>query len=203
MEKQSLEQKGMFESYNFLIDDAGLYVKHNKGKDVSEYNIPYEKITANKYTNIDDNKTALLVGLVICIISVVLFISYINGGDVSPEAAPFWLIIGLIIIGYYFKTKRKRLILLTTENKSISFFQEKPSLEKVNEFIDNLIKMRNKNLLDKYGRPNKLLQYSVQYDNLNWLLNTRAITKEIYDKQLNELNILFNQTSPNSAIGFR
>ena len=203
MEKKSLEQKGMFETYNFLIDDAGLSVKHKKGKDISEYNIPYEKITANRYTHIDDNKTILFAGLIICVISAAVFTASITGQDVEPGAAVFWLVIGLIFLGYYFIIRKKRLIVVTTDNKAINFFQENPSIETVNEFINNLIEMRNKNLLDKYGRPNKLLEYSVQYDNLNWLLNTRAITKEIYEQQLQALNILFNQSSQNSTIGFR
>ncbi|HRH47637.1 MAG TPA: hypothetical protein PLP23_02725 [Panacibacter sp.] len=203
MEKKSLEQKGMFETYNFLIDDAGLSVKHKKGKDISEYNIPYEKITANRYTHIDDNKTILFAGLIICVISAAVFTASITGQDVEPGAAVFWLVIGLIFLGYYFIIRKKRLIVVTTDNKAINFFQENPSIETVNEFINNLIEMRNKNLLDKYGKPNKLLEYSVQYDNLNWLLNTRAITKEIYEQQLQALNILFNQSSQNSTIGFR
>ncbi len=90
----------------------------------------------------------------------------------------------------------------TTENKFIDFYSDRPSSEEVSKFIENVIAERNLYLISKYGNINRNLEYGPQLDNLNWLLNSKAISKKKYDEKLNELNLLFNSNQANSPIGF-
>jgi len=68
--------------------------------------------------------------------------------------------------------------LYTTENKLIEFYSNIPSNTEVANFIENVINERNIYLLSKYGSINRNLEYAPQLDNLNWLLNTKAISKK-------------------------
>lgn len=49
---------------------------------------------------------------------------------------------------------------------------------------------------------NKNLDFSQQLENLNWLINSRAISKKDYDLKVGELNALFSSPSGNNRIGF-
>jgi hypothetical protein len=65
-----------------------------------------------------------------------------------------------------------------------------------------MIHERNKYLASKYGQLNRNMEYGGQLENLNWLLNNRAITKEYYDQKVAELNALFHTNVGNNPIGF-
>jgi len=141
--------------------------------------------------------SAIFLGL-----SVLVFIISFIDNEVEKASALFWMVLSLFFGIIYFFSRSKKTYLQTTDNQLIIFNVSKSTTLLVDTFIDTLLSSRNEFLIQRYATFNKNLEYSVQFDNINWLLNTKAIKKETYDRKLDELNKLFNVNSITSKIGF-
>jgi hypothetical protein len=199
---KTLEQISKSNKFNFEIDDAGLLKKVKTNKSESEFHIPFEKITGNRSFVSLENKNGLWIGLAFLALSITLFAISFKYNSVEKESSIIWLFVAIICFIVYLTSKEKKILLFTTENKTIEFLGDKPSREAVDEFINEVIKERNIILNSKYGQPSKLLEFTPQLDNFNWLLNSRVISKVEYDQKVISLNSLFNANTSNTQIGF-
>jgi hypothetical protein len=100
------------------------------------------------------------------------------------------LCISLYIITY----KKARYITNPNNSNPIELFSDKPNIEAVDNFIDEILSRRRAFLLQRFGQLNKNLGYEHQYYSLNWLLDNHVINGEGYDQKLQELNALFPST---------
>lgn len=199
---KTLEQISKSNTFIFEIDDAGLFRKVINKKSETEFHIPFEKISSNRsFVNLE-NKNGLWIGLAFLLLTIVLFVLSFKDNSIEKGSSAIWLTASVICFIVYFNSKEKKVLLFTTENKSIEFIGDNPSREIVDEFINELIKERNTNLNSKYGQPTKLLEFTPQLENFNWLLNTRVISKAEYEQKVSALNSLFNSNSSNNQIGF-
>ena len=198
----TLEQKVLYTTYQFLVDDSGVQkTTISLGKE-SEYHIPFEQITTNK-TIIKENKRGLLIGGCCFILAGIIYlISAISDGKLDLSILLVWLIPGAFMLCVYFFTGHEKLYLYTSNNSAIKIFNDKPNKSVVNEFINEIFKRRNEYLLAKYGQPTKNLAYSTQLDNFNWLLNIRVLSLDEYNQKISTLNGLFNNTPGKDSIGF-
>jgi hypothetical protein len=197
----ALIQKTRTRTLHFEIDDAGLLKKTIVKSGESEIHTPFEKITTNKSYVVEQNKISLVIGFLLLVVSIAVFITGFYDKNVERGAAAIWLLISAIAFYMYFKTRERKIFLITAENKLIEFYSDKPTPEAVSEFTNELIKKRNTYLNSKYGQPQKMLEYTPQLDNFNWLLNVRAISKLEYDEKVATLNAIFNNAAGNK-IGF-
>jgi hypothetical protein len=199
---KTLEQISKSNTFKFEIDDAGLFRKVISKKSETEFHIPFEKISSNRSFVSLENKNGLWIGLVFLLLTIVLFVLSFKDNSIEKGSSAIWLTASVICFIVYFNSKEKKVLLFTTENKSIEFLGDKPSREIVDEFINELIKERNTTLNSKYGQPTKLLEFTPQLENFNWLLNARVISKAEYEQKVLALNSLFNSNSSNNQIGF-
>ena len=199
---KSLIQKSGFKTSIFSIEDTGLLVQTKSKQNSTELHYPFEQIKTNRATALDHNKGVLTLALVFAGIALLVFIMSFTDQTIEWIAAPLWGIISLGLFAIYFRTRKRKFYLQTTENKIIAFVTSKNTFDTVNDFIEELIAERNLYLISKYGNLTKNLEYGHQLESLNWLLNNRAISKEKYDEKVNELNILFNSHLSNKPIGF-
>jgi hypothetical protein len=201
---KTLSQKKRFKHFEFEIADSGLVKKviHKNGE--SKFTIPFEKISNNQSIITYQQKSALWIGLSLSALSLLLFwASFNKKNEIEPFASLIWLVIGGGLLGYYFFGKEEKLLLYMTDNQSIEFIADMPSKEEVAEFIQKLSAERNLSLVSKYGRPSRFMDYSPQFDNLNWLLNAGVISKAEYDEKIVTLNSIFKIASSEKAqIGF-
>jgi len=198
----TLIQKSKNKTLTFEIDDAGLLKKFKDKTGESEFHVPFEQISGNKAFIMQENKTALSIGILILALAIVLFVAYFYDTDIPLTSSLFWFVVATAILVYYFKTRTRKLLLFISGNKHIDFFSTLPTRKEVEDFIDVLINQRRVMMDAKYGQPNKLLDYSQQVSNFNWLLNSRIITKAEYDSKMNVLNELFNINQNPARIGF-
>ncbi|HET9057861.1 MAG TPA: hypothetical protein VFN30_13530 [Chitinophagaceae bacterium] len=199
---KTLKQKIGFKSVTYTIVDTGLIRNIQSKSDGSEFHFPFEQIKTNKATITEQNKGALAVAGVFAAIALFVFVLNFSDKTVDPIAVPLWLSISLIGFFYYFRTRVKKVYLQTTENVKLEFLANKPSIEDVEQFIQQILKERNGYLLSKYGQLTRNLEFATQFDNLNWLLNNRVLTKQGYDDKIQELNKLFNPNLGSKPIGF-
>jgi hypothetical protein len=200
MEK-TFTQKTAFRSTKFIIEDTGLLIQEKSKQNQTELHYPFEQIKTNRATVLDHNKSVLTLAVIFAGIALLVFIMSFSDKTVEAIAAPLWLSVSALLFLVYFKTKRKKLF-LQTENKPIQFLADKSNFEIANNFIEQLLAERNLYLVSKYAKLNRNLAFGPQLDNLNWLLNNRAISKVQYDEKVQELNFLFNGHLGNKPIGF-
>ncbi len=199
---RTLNQKSGFKTSTFTIDDTGLLIKTKSKQNETELHFPFEQIKTNRATALDHNKGVLTLAFVFAGIALFVFILSLSDKTVEWIAVPIWVTISLVLFVVYFWTRAKKFYLQTTENRIIAFLANKTNLDEVNDFIEQLLIERNLYLVSKYGNLNRNLEFGPQLENLNWLLNNRAISKAKYDEKVQELNILFNSHLSNKPIGF-
>jgi hypothetical protein len=196
-----LEQKINGKSMSYIIDDAGLKRVIGAKYGASEYHMPFEQIKTNKSFVFEHNKSCL--GLAIFFGALALFVLILGILDAAePTAFPVWSLISAGLFVIYYRSRGHKLFIETTDGNSLVFILTNQNSEAVIAFADLLIQARNKYLLSKYSQLNRNLEYGGQLENLNWLLNTRALTKEQYDAKVVELNTIFHTHTGNKPIGF-
>ena len=198
----TLEQKNYFDTYIFSIEDAGVKKKTVKKNGISEFQVSFEKITTTKTYHTSQNKALLIFACVCFIAGILTFGASFSDASISAGTILIWLFIGGVLLFSYIKTKANKIFLYTTDNTAFIFYSNKPSNEAVEEFINEIIKTRNINLITKHGSPNRNLQYASQLENLNWLLNIQALSLETYNAKVDLLNSMFNTGGGKSSIGF-
>lgn len=199
---QQLIQKSGLKTISFIIEDTGLLKKIKSKQVESEQHFPFEQIGTNRATLLDHNKGMFTIGIILAGIALITLISDLAGQDVEKMATPLWATFSAVFFVLYFRSRKKKLFLQMNDNRNIEFSAGKENLEEVSKFIENIISERNTYLISKYGLLNKNLDFSQQLENLNWLLNSRAISKKDYDLKVGELNALFSSSSGNNRIGF-
>ena len=199
---KTLVQKSRFKTTTFTIEDTGLLISTNSKQHSTELHFPFERIRTNRATALDHNRGALTLAFIFAGIALLVFIMSFTDKTVEWIAVPLWATISLGLFVFYFRTRKKKLYLQTTENKVIEFLANKDTLDTVTVFVENVLTERNLYLISKYATLNRNLEYATQLDNLNWLLNNRAISKEKYDEKVQELNTLFNSHLTNKPIEF-
>lgn len=199
---KTLTQKVSFQTTVFSIEDTGLLIIQKAKQGETELHFPFEQIKTNKATVLDHNKGALTLAFAFAGIALFAFILGFIDKTIESMGAHWWLMISIILFIVYFKTKRKKIYLQTNENKIIEFHADKSNLHNVTIFIEQLLIERNTYLVSRYGNLNRNLEFGTQLDNLNWLLNSRAISKVQYDEKIQELNALFNGNTGSKPIGF-
>jgi hypothetical protein len=199
---KTLEQKTYFQTATFTIDDTGLLRTFKGRTEESEYHFSFETITTNKSVVVEDKRGLLVLACASAIPALIFMIAKFTSDSISFGAILFWMAVSGVLFYSYFKNRHKLLFIHTGDSKQLKFYAEKPSCEEVNAFAEQLIEARNAYLFSKYGQPTRHLDYASQLNNLNWLLNSRAVSKKVYDEKLNELNALFGHAPSNATIGF-
>jgi hypothetical protein len=199
--QKTLQQKIGRQNTEYVIDDAGLKKVTHAKFGASEFHIPFEQIRTNKTFVLEQNKSCL--GLAIFFAGIFLLTFIMGAMDmVEATALPWWFAISISLFAIYYKSRAHKLYVETNDGKVIEFTLTKETHLIVTEFVDLMMQERNRYLISKYAQLNKNLEYGSQLENLNWLLNSRAMTKEQYDGKVSELNTLFHTTASNKPIGF-
>lgn len=187
----------------FTIDETGLHISISSRQNSTEKHIPFENILINRTSQFTHNTTALLIGIVVFVTSIILFISFFRNGNVGMDAGTFWMLVSTGIFIYYYRSRSRKMYLSNSDGSYIIFIYEKKNQNQVDNFINQIIQKRNKYLTEKYTTLNKHLSFASQHDNLNWMLNIKVISKEQFDKSILELNKLYGGNQGQSPIGFK
>jgi hypothetical protein len=180
----SLTQKTGFKTSIFSIEDTGLLVQTKSKQNSSELHYPFEQIKTNRATGLDHNKGLLALACIFGGITLLVFIMSFTDPTIEKIATPLWGSISLVLFVIYFRTRQRKFYLQTTENKLIALVAKKNTTDTVNNFIEQLMAERNLYLVSKYANLSRNLEYAHQLENLNWLLNNRAFSKEKYDEKV-------------------
>lgn len=169
-----------FEIQNNLM----LRVKEKQSGEVKEWmvnletighSLIYQSATRKRLYILSSVLTAFLV-----FITGALFMSDDFAGNL-PVVIGSYLIFGLMIALSLFSPLKKE-IHLVGGGVNLTFFQDSPSPEVVDEFIKEIILLSKKLILNKYAKIDSELPEETMYNQLNWLKNRDLITVEEYEE---------------------
>ena len=88
----------------------------------------------------------------------------------------------------------------THNNGYLILFKKHPNQNFVDEFISTLFLERDNYLRERYLSLDPNLNYETQVNDLRWLRNVEAISKDEFDKYYSDLKLLY--APKRGAIGF-
>jgi hypothetical protein len=164
-----------------IIHETSLRIRQKESGEMKEWTVSLESIGHNLVYQSATRKRlyimASFLAAFLVFITVALFLSDDFPGNL-PIVIVSYLIFGLIIGLCFFAPLKKEIHL--TGGISLTFFQDSPSTEEVNNFIGEVIRLSKKNLMYKYGRIDMDLPEETMMTQLNWLKNRDLLTEEEY-----------------------
>ncbi|WP_216848960.1 hypothetical protein [Pedobacter sp. L105] len=189
-------QHKLFEKRWFKFTDDGLRVRYRSIMKTNEYEIKYEDI-GNKIVDFSGGVRAWFIPtLILSIVSGILYIDRINGGDVENGAEFFYLSFALVCLILYIMTFKKARYLSKSNNaNAIEFLRKKATEKDLENFINQILSRRKSFLIERYGQLNRNISYESQYNNLKWLLDNNVLDQKSYEEKLADLEELFPATT--------
>jgi len=177
---------------------VGDYLKIKKKKLLStkEWQIHLENI-GNEISVITYSRKGInIIGLFFLFFAVLAWVGLFVEGN--PEGKFDYLIWGsffFVIMGIVcFKAPMDNILTLYGDNSKVHFFLDQPSREKVEEFVEVLMKNSREFIVEKYTRVDSTITEETMFSRLNWLMDNKYIEESTYEdlKKTYEISKLLN-----------
>ncbi|RZK01864.1 MAG: hypothetical protein EOO43_23680 [Flavobacterium sp.] len=189
-------QHNFFEKRYYKLTDTGLRVRYKTLIKTHDYELKYEEVGSKLVEFTGGTKAWLVPAIFLTVLAVILYFDRTGGGDVEKGAELFYLSFAMVCFTIYILTYKRVCYLSRSNNvQSIEFLSNKPTREKLDNFIKVILSKRKTFLMERYGQLNKNVSYQSQYDNLRWLLDNDALDQNDYDEKLGKLEKLFSSTT--------
>ena len=187
---------------SFELTDEGIFVRINEMTRSSETFVGFENIGVKRIRSKERKRGWLIATFIFFILSMGLLIYEKTGGQTEKNAFIVYLILAAISGSVFFITSKNLIYLVTSDNNNaIGFYNNNPSKQEFEAFIDLVKTVRKAVLGGKYGELTKLIPYEQQLETLQWLNRIDVLNKDEYDNKVGELKLLFNPDRP--IIGFQ
>ncbi len=171
-----LKQKYLFERREFSLESnrIRLFVKDLDGE--TESYIQYETVTSNTRVITRQDGRVYTAAISFGIFALIGFGLNFAGTSSLMRWSPLWAIASVVFFGFHFYKRRRYFILDLSDRKSIFFLADKPSKEKLREFIKSLYDTRRKYLREKYFVFNPANEPENEIAKLKFLLEQEIIS---------------------------
>lgn len=191
-----------FNKKYFEITESGISISVKKMFSTKSYSVKFEDLGFKRLQSKHSKGGWLIAAIIFIILAIILFFLEKNGNDTDRGAFVVYIVLSIISFIMYFTSYKNTFFLTNTDNTNgIEFLADKPNKIQVEEFVANLKKERDLFLINRYGQMTKFLSYEQQFNTLIWLNRTEALSKDEYEKKLEELQLLFYQ--PTAISGFQ
>ena len=183
-----LNQKQGFKRREFEITGNDLKVKSVTEGKIKEWTVKIENIGHEKVLESDSNIVKYIGGFFF--LGFATFFTTVFFTEHEHSFSPWVVIIvdvfftGIFVL-YLFGRKEKDLILKGGFSE-LTFFQDKPSIDEVNRFVNELIARSKKILIEKYGTIDPDLPEDTMMNQLIWLKNRDLISEDTYNELKHE-----------------
>jgi len=186
----SLKQQRLLKKIEFNILENKLHYKTSYLGGESESMIAFENLSKEKTTHKTTNIIILLMALFFFMLGGMSF-SFRNDKGVDHEMWISFVLLGIVLFAVYIFMNENSWRLRTHSNGFLFLFKKKPNENTVNEFISKLFTERDKYLREQYLSFDPNLSYETQLNDLKWLRNVEAVSKEEFDKYYADLKLLY------------
>ena len=165
-----------------ILNNSSLRIREKQSGELKEwtihletigYSIIYQSATRKRLYILSSILAAFLV-----FITVALFMSDDFMGNL-PVVIGSYILFGFMIALALLSPLKKE-IHLVGGSENLTFFQNSPSSEEVNVFINEIIRLSKQLLLNKYAKIDPELPKETMMNQFNWLKNRDLITNEEY-----------------------
>ena len=187
---KELKQQYLFTKKEFLLTKAGVRVISKEINENLEYTIKYEELGFDIIKKRE--KTAIFPAIVLLfffLLEMYLLIDAIVHRESSAQIV-MWLLSAVffgLIAGLAFYRTNKDVVYLTGGAKVLELIRDKPSVQIVDHFIQNIhaaMRVRYKN---KFAIIDHHLPQEMQIENLRWLKDLGVIDEEEHEELLIQL----------------
>lgn len=196
---QVIKQRRLFTKREYNILENKLHYKTSYIGGESEGMVAFENLSKEKTTHKTTNNIILVLSVFIFLLAGMSF-SYRNDKDSDPEMWIAFTFIAIVLLAVYFFMNENSWKIRTQHNGYLFLFKKSPNENMVNEFISTLFVERDKYLKEQYLSLDPNLSYETQVNDLKWLRNVEAISKQEFDKYYSDLKLLY--APKRGAIGF-
>lgn len=187
---QILKQRRFFTKRDYNILDNKLHFKTSYIGGEGELLISFENISKEKTTYKTKNPMILVISLLLFFFSGISFLVR-NDKDTDPDMWIGILFPAVILLVIYIIMRENSWKIRLYNNSFIYLFKVKPNENTVDEFITTLFEERDNYLRKTYLNLDPNLSYETQVNDLKWLRNVEAISKDEFDKFYEDLKSLF------------
>lgn len=190
MEQTVLKQKSIFERREFKITKTGLdtYTKDYEIESTNSWDFDNFEKKTRIYT--EKNFKFLKAGLITVLVGVVRGLLFLND-DLTRSLVSGILIImiGLILITYYFISQKKYLLLHMDNDQQLFVMYNKPNKKEFDEFIHTFYKRRADYFRENYFYIDLEGEKEKQIQRLKWLRGENIISENEYEEAVEEVKI--------------
>lgn len=170
----------------FQVQETGVHVSVKGLTESNESFVPFEDIGNDVSRDSSRKLIWIILTVSFLLLAVIMLVKRVSGHKIGEGAEIFYFGASIFSYALHLLTQKKTISL----SYSITFSDKKRDREKVQAFIDIILKKRNEYLIKKYATLDKLLPYVEQYDNLVWLYNLNILTRHKLEEKINELESL-------------
>jgi hypothetical protein len=157
--------------------------------------IPYENIKSDRFFYKHKSPMLLIASGTSLIIYLLILVDSLNNSSDLYIINSTWAVLCIAFLVIYFVWQPKVYFLKTFTGKFIKFKISKNESD-IASFVETALRKRNEFVKLTFGIPNPHFSYDIQYSNFSIMLREGIITPEEYQKKIETLNNLFNQTAP-------
>jgi hypothetical protein len=185
--KTRLIQKNKFSKKEFILDDKFLHIKTVDIREKKEYSLKLDSI-GNQVSYMTENLIIKkIVVPIFFLIPVICIVSYLIDNQSMDIGILFFNIILWNIMALFFLLKPgKKETYIAGGHNMITFYQDLPSKDEVDNFVNKVIKKSNNYVRLKYMKVDPDVPEETQMGIYQWLLNSEFITDEEYESLKNK-----------------
>ncbi|WP_281235066.1 hypothetical protein [Flavobacterium gelatinilyticum] len=187
---QGIKQRRLFKKIEYNILENKLHYKTSYLGGESEGMVAFENLVKEKTTYKTTNNIILVFALFFFMLSGMSF-SYRNDKEVDPEMWIALALPGVVLFAVYIFMNENSWRIRTHSNGYLYLLKKSPNESTVNDFILKLFAERDEYLKEKYLSLDPNLSYETQVNDLKWLRNVEAISKQEFDKYYLDLKLLY------------
>ena len=194
-----IKQKRFFSKKEYTILEHKLHFKTSYIGGENEGIIAFEDISKEKSTNKETNPILLIISIFLYLLAGASFV-WRNDKDVDKEMWIVFTLMATSLLIVYILMRENSWKIKTYNKGFLYLFKHNPNEKEVNAFIDTLFLERDNYLKQTYLNLDANLSYETQVNDLKWLRNVEAISREEFNKYYDDLKLLFAPKKGN--IGF-
>ena len=186
-----LKQRRLFKTNIFSLDKDHLYYKTKNLFNSFETEYPYEDLITKRTVRQRTPNYWLMVIFLILLLGAIA--EWVNYFDNNPEkqglGVLIWFTSVVIFFGILFGISSKLNLLIKTTNETyLFFFNDSPNKERVTEFISELRARQKKSLVDKYI-IDTTRTYDSRFNALEWLRDKEIIINTEFEELKQKLSV--------------
>lgn len=179
-----LKQKQGYRRYEYELVDKTIKVKYTTEGKTKEWSVRLEDIGDSISYESHTRRWAYIFSSLITAFLIFLTISLFMSDDFNgnlPIVVGSYLIFGGLIPLLLLKPLKKEMHIVGGMI-TLTFFQNSPTVEEAEKFVNELIKRSRLLLIEKYGKIDPDLPEDTMMNQLNWLKNRNIISEQRYEQ---------------------